>query len=179
MADYPVYTANDLAAYSGRDVASYSSYATQAVTQATLLFKLATCLKEFPEDEMSQQIASFAILAMADAIVLVQPYQEVLSNPFTSESIGSYSYSKMASKVSSGLPTGVSWFDTAVFQIGVCDLNSDVLSGGGIEVFEFDGVFASGIRGNNTRFLSPQDIDTSRAFGYDPAPRDSTLRVLP
>lgn len=168
---YPTYTKQDLADFSGRDVVTYTAYAeTSALPQATLLFKIGTCLADFPTDPTQAALAKMAILSMADAIVLVQPYQTVIANPFSSETIGSYSYSKVASAVASGLPTGIAWFDLAIKELSVCDINDNIPSGGGVEVFEYDGLFAPGVRKGNALFLSPRDIDSSRTFGYDPAP---------
>lgn len=167
---YPVYTANDLADFSGRDVSSYTGYATtSAIPQAILLFKIGTCLADLPEDAVKRDLAKMGILAMADAIVLAQPYQAALANPFNSETIGSYSYSKVAGAVNAGLPTGITWFDMALRELSVCDLIDHIPSGGGIEIFEYDGAFTAGHLPGNVRFLSPQDIDSSRAFGYDPS----------
>jgi len=160
VAEYPLYTAQDLADYSGRPVASYqpANWIPQAVAQATLLFKIATCLNQFPDDPTQAQLAGYAIKAMADYAVLNQPYAQAAASPFQSETLGSYSYSKMASSASKGEKTGVMWFDLAVDQLGVCDKNDEIMSGGGIEVFEFDGLFAdASMAGNTARLLSPND----------------------
>lgn len=170
MAAYPNLEASDLVTFSGRLASDYSEYAATALKQATLLFKLGTCLKEFPDDEIKAELASTAILAMADAIYLAQPFQAVLSNPFSSETIGSYSYSKVAGAVAGALPTGITWFDIAVSQLGVCELTDSVPTGGGIEIFENDALFANGMHTGNVRMLAPQDLDAMRSFGYDPAP---------
>jgi hypothetical protein len=172
MATYPAYALNDLAEFSGRDSSEYTraGYVSTAIAQATLLFKLGTCLGDnWPDDPTKAMLAKNAILAMADAIYLVQPFQAVLSNPFSSETIGSYSYSKVAGAVMGGLPTGIGWFDLALSQLSVCDLNDNIPMGGGIEMFEHDGTFGAG-SGLNIRFLSPQDINSARTWGFDPAP---------
>lgn len=167
MAEYPIYTAKDLSDFSGRPEASYqpSGWIPQAVAQATLLFKIATCLNQFPDDPTEAELAGYAIKAMADYAVLNQPYAQAAASPFQSETLGSYSYSKMASSASKGEKTGVMWFDIAVDQIGQCDKNDDVPSGGGIEVFEFDGLFGAAlVPGNSARLLSPDDEAYHLAF---------------
>lgn len=167
---YPVITVDDLANFSGRPASSYTGYATSsAVPQSILLFKIGTCLADIPEDAVSQELARMAMTAMADAIVLAQPYQAALANPFNSETIGSYSYSKVASAVNNGLPTGIVWFDLAIQHLSVCDTLDNIPSGGGIEVFEHDGAFSGGRHTGNVKFLSPKDLDLSRNFGYDPS----------
>lgn len=130
MAEYPTYTAVKLSEVSGNPESEYGAFAAQALKQATLLFKIGTCLKEFPDDAHDAEIAEQAILQMADAIYWAQPWQKVLRNPFSSETIGSYSYSKLTSAVSAGIPTGVTWFDIAVGTIGICDLSNGPMHGG-------------------------------------------------
>lgn len=167
---YPTYTKQDLSDFSGRSTTTYPDYATtSALPQAILLFKIGTCLADFPTDPIGAELAKMAILAMADAIVLSQPHQKVLANPFSSETIGSYSYSKVASAVSSGLPTGISWFDMAIGHLSVCDTANGFVSGGAIEVFENDGDFAAGQHADNVEFLSPEDIHTHDVYFHDPS----------
>lgn len=136
MADYPAYTAADVAAATGRDEESIGSYIDEALVQATLLFKIGTCLSQFPDATMDAQIARYGILFMADAIEAVQPYQKVLRNPFSAETIGSYSYAKLSTAVSAGLPTGVDWFDIATRRLSVCDQELGIPASGGYNVFE-------------------------------------------
>lgn len=165
MAYYPPFTVDQLAGFSGRAVETYvSEVVATALDQATLLFKLGTCLKEFPEDPDEAKLAQYAIIAMADHLVLQQKYQEALASPFSSETLGSYSYSKQAAEmVMAGTPTGVMWFDLAVSRLGVCDVADGVPDGGGIEVFEYDGYFVPGVMAGNVRLLSPDEM--SRLYG--------------
>lgn len=139
MAEYPTFTADDLADFSGRPAASYPKYATtSALPQAVLLFKIATCRPTFPDDETEAQLARMAILAMADRATLSQKFQQIEASPFQSESLGSYSYSKMAGFAAKGMTTGVTWFDLAVTTLSLCDTSDDIPSGGGIIAFEYD-----------------------------------------
>lgn len=167
---YKTYLTADLSAYSGRPEASYTDFAeSSAIPQALLLFKIATCLAS-PEDLTpdQNQLIDFAIAAMADHIVLARRYAEASASPFNSESIGSYSYSKTASAVRAGQPTGVGWFDTAVGELSVCDAQGGDIAFGGIEMFEHDGKFVKGALGSNTRFLSPAEVSLSSSWGFDP-----------
>lgn len=166
---YPSYTKDDLSDFSGRPSLSYTAYSAQAITQAVLLFKIGTCLADFPQGQ-DGELAKMAILSMADSIFLAQKYQEAAASPFNSESIGSYSYSKTAKAVSSGQPTGIMWFDLAVDKLGVCEDLDNIPFSGGIEVFEHDAQYVHGGISANARMLSPQDLNVSRSFGYDPAP---------
>lgn len=172
MAAFPTYTITHLSDFSGRPQAEYTNtaYVPQALLQAELLFKLGTCLGEvWPDDPTMAKLSEMAILSMADAIYLVQPFQTVLSNPFSSESIGSYSYSKVAGAVMGGLPTGITWFDLATNKLSVCDLNAGIPIGGGIELFEWDATFANGVLPGNVRVLSPKDLNRHNEFMHDPS----------
>jgi hypothetical protein len=165
VSTYPDFGADELASFSGRPAESYTEYVETAVDMATLLFKYATCLTEFPEPGTDgAKLAGFAILAMADAIVLSQPYQSIEHSPFASESLGSYSYSKASAQVQAGDPTGVMWFDMAVNQLGVCTTGDDIADGGGIEVFEWDGNFVPGRVTGNVRLLSPAEAERMKYY---------------
>ena len=172
---YKEYTVEMLSEFSGRPVRSYpSSYSAQALQQALLLFKIGTCLASPDDlDETHNDMVDMGILAMADAIVLEQEFQKAKVSPFNSESIGSYSYSKVARSMRAApkatLDTGIMWFDLAVHKLSVCDILVDMPWGGGIEVFENDSPLVGG-RNGNLRFLGPQDIHLSRTYGWDPAP---------
>lgn len=170
---YPTITREDISGFTGRPVASFPQafLEASAIPQALLLFKLGTCIFD-PEllTEDQQQLVKFAILSMADAIHLAAPYQTSLANPFNSESIGSYSYSKTAKAVQAGKETGISWFDMAIQQLSQCDNVSGDFMRGGIEIYEHDGTVVAGALSGNVYFLTPGDIEDSRRFGVDPAP---------
>jgi len=165
---YKIYTKEDLANFAGRPAVSIPPFWEVAVAQATLLFKIATCLTNPPTDPTEAQLVDMAILSMADSILLAQPYREALASPFTSESIGSYSYGKTAKAVANGQSTGIMWFDMAVDRLGQCDLEQGIPMGGGIDVFGLGAYTPAGAR--NYTFLGPEDLNESRVWGYDPAP---------
>jgi len=172
---YKTYTRELIAAFTGRPVASFPEtfIASSAIPQAVLLFKIGTCI--FDPEKLTpdqQQMVDFAIISMADAIHLTAPYQSAKASPFNSESIGSYSYSKVAAAAQKGLETGIMWFDMAVGQLSVCDRASGDFQRGGIEMFEHDGTFVTGHVSGNVEYLSPVDRRLSANFGFnlDPAP---------
>ncbi len=172
MAAFPQYDVEALAEFSGRSVSEYTNtaYVPSAIARATLLFKLGTCLGDsWPDDPTLAMLAKMAILSMADAIYSVQPFQAVLANPFSSESIGSYSYSKVSGAVMGGLPTGITWFDMAISKLSVCDISAGIPMGGGIEVFDFDGDFGAGAVPGNTRLLGPKDLNAHEFWMHDPS----------
>lgn len=167
MAEYPSFTGKDLSDFSGRPEASYTAQGTfiaTALKQATLLFKIGTCLVTLPDDPINLELAHTAILAMADTAILQRPHQTVMASPFQSESLGSYSYSKMSGAASRGTKTGVMWFDLAVEQLSECDRGGN-FAGGGIEVFEGDAQFVPSLTDDDSyRILSPQDEEYHRLF---------------
>lgn len=156
---WPTFTVADLATNSGRPQASYTGYANQAIAEALLLFKIYTCLKDWPSNTDDDQLAQYAVLSMADAFITSQPYALTMGSPFSSESIGSYSYSKAMKKLQAGLPTGLTWFDLAISQLGVCESGPNGgIAHGSMEVFERDGYFHTDSTGKK-RVLGPKDIE--------------------
>jgi hypothetical protein len=118
---FPVPSVSELATYSGRPESSYSTFADEALLQATLVFTVKTEITDASEvtgDDLT--LANKGILSLADYLYLRQPYQGMIANPVQSETIGSYSYSKSAGGPVPGLMgpslegTGVTMFDLAV-----------------------------------------------------------------
>lgn len=195
---YPSFVTQDVADFSGRDIDSYPDpYSTMAISQATLIFKIATGITDdlFPTDPTAVQIARFGIIALADELILQQPYQQVVASPLNSESIGSYHYMKTYSRSVStaslalqgnvfaktarsaimGSVTGCMWFDLAVDTLGIKNLARGQFLNGGIEAMEHDAVFVNG-QGLNRRLLGPSDLNlwdfsmgSIGALGWDPA----------
>lgn len=196
---YPTFAAQDVADFSGRDIASYPvPFTTMALHQAALIFKLATGISDalYPTDTDAAQIARYGILGLADELVLQQPYQQVIASPLNAESIGSYHYTKTLSRANTaanaaanqgnpfakaaraaimGSNTGCMWFDIAVNTIGIKNQARGQFLNGGIEIMEHDAhmVSASGL---NRRMLSPSDLNlfdfsmgAIAALGWDPA----------
>jgi hypothetical protein len=168
VAEYPMLTKADLVTYSARPAESYrDAQVATALAQATLLFKIGTCLAALPDEPDKAELAKMAILAYADHIVLSLPHAKALASPFNSESLGSYSYSKSAGAVAKGEKTGVFWFDLAIERLSVCMDVDDALDYGGIEIMEHDGLFVKGSGEGNVRYLTPGDVAASRAYGFD------------
>lgn len=111
-------TVTEMAAFTGRPEAMLGDFAPQAILQATLMFSQLTELSEYPDDPDLTQLAKFAILEMADRILLEQPYAETRSGPFQTETIGSYSYSKITatskSPTAGSRTSGLFWWETAL-----------------------------------------------------------------
>lgn len=85
----------------------------EAIQRAADLFVMATGLKA-ATTPLEERIVRVAILEMAWAIGTRHDDMEKEFSPFSSERIGSYSYSKALKSVSSGQSTGISSFDAAV-----------------------------------------------------------------
>src|SRR3954467_4057026 len=135
-------TVAELASFTGRASNTFSSFAVEALSQATLLFYLATDLEAYPLNEQLNKLAKNGILDMADNIYLSQPYQEASASPYQSETIGSYSYSRSVKAVKKGDATGVMWFDLAVNKLKAG--GSTIGSNGSIEGMEWDGIAVNG-----------------------------------
>lgn len=148
----PVPTLEQLAAYSGRPEASYTSYAESALIQAAIIFTTVTEVgynnqQDFysltPDD---QQLALYGILAYADWVYLKQPYHQMIASPAMTETIGSYTYSKpppvqvrnvQAQELGVG-STGVEMWDTAVQYLSKRTRANGVFFGE-LECFEHPG----------------------------------------
>jgi hypothetical protein len=135
-----------LAVWSGRSAVSYSGFASSALLQATLMFTTVTELQPSDFGSLSpddQVLATQGILAMADYIYLRQPYQQVIAAPFTSETVGSYSYGKAQAESArnaaalevQGERTGVTLYDMAV-QYLAKRLRAGGVTFGQVTVFE-------------------------------------------
>jgi hypothetical protein len=122
---FPVPTVDELSEWSGRAEDSYTSYASSALLQATLMFSTLTELGSGDYDSLApddQSLSMQGIMAMADYLYLRQPYQTIIASPLQNETIGSYSYSKPIQEAARNAQavevtneqTGVTMFDLAV-----------------------------------------------------------------
>lgn len=159
-------TVVDLANFTGRASNSFGSFAQEALAQATLLFYLATGLSEYPNTPELLTLSQYGIMDMADKIYLGQQYAETKASPFQSETIGSYSYSKLTNSVKKGNDTGVTWFDIAVQKLK--SASERIAQSGSIEGMEYDGLGVTGdgkykiigASGTHSEHRNPWDIDT-------------------
>jgi hypothetical protein len=164
---FAVPTIADLAQFTGRAEATFTAFADQALTQATLLFSLVTQCSDYSDDPNLRALARNAIMEMADRMYLEQPHAVDRSSPFTSETIGSYSYSTsgaaaaLASK--DGRPTGLFWWDLAIDELSCAVGRSKVMSGS-VTGMERADLY---IDGNGQRhILGPGDFDTVSGTHY-------------
>lgn len=137
----PVPTVADLADFTGRPVSSYGDFAVQALTQATLTLQIVTHMTALPDDPDLVRLANYAIMELADRIFLEQPYALVKTSPFQTETIGSYSYSKVTSTAkvaATGGRTGLFWWDLAVEELLVP--GNSLVAHGSVQVM-LDGLF--------------------------------------
>ncbi len=157
-------TVTDLATFTGRPEASFPPFAATALLQSTLLFSFVTGLKEYPADADLAQLAKFAILALADRLVLEQPYVATTNNPFSSETIGSYSYTKSNYVTSvtrnTGGDTGIWWWDLAVDKLAAA--SASLVASGYITA---DPLPRDG--DGNLSVPDPVLVHVARSFGWD------------
>jgi hypothetical protein len=154
---YPVPAVADLALFSGRDQATYTSYANSALLQATIRFTFLTEVTDPASftgyNQLSQtdqqQLALNGICSLADSIYLQFPYQQVIASPLNSETVGSTNFQKTMSMGGGGsmsrmapaalelsmATTGIPLFDMAVQLLSLRTIASGVFSGG-VTAFE-------------------------------------------
>ncbi len=138
----PVPTLSEMASFTGRPEAALGDFAPQALMQATLMFSILTKLEAYPASADLTLLAKYAIMEMADRLLLEQPYAETRSGPFQTETIGSYSYSKITatSKLASqGLKTGLFFWDTALDEL--MEKGASGLTHGSVKVMNEEIVF--------------------------------------
>lgn len=94
-----------------------------------LLLEAIPCLNSIYEKFTDAQklTIKFAVLEMAKYIKIDYFNFDRATSPFQSETIGSYTYSKMANNVRLNVHTGVPGFDRAVTQFaGLCDVDGGI-----------------------------------------------------
>lgn len=116
-------TPEDLAKWKGLESVEELDAPTEAVAQhlrlAAALFILATDLTTVPDPNTPiGEIVQAGVLDMAWYIGTSMEDRDAMFSPFSSERIGSYSYSKAARAVSNGDSTGVPFFDLALKYFG-------------------------------------------------------------
>jgi len=152
----PISTVSELAAFKMKPVSFYNeTYALEAMTQASVLLTFRTGISEMPADEQEATLVNYAIMDLGNLIYLEAPYDEIKAKPFSSESIGSYTYSKSAQAAKNGESTGSMWFDLAVEQLSALDGSFDVNSDS-ISMFERDNLY-TGPSGKRY-VLGPEDM---------------------
>jgi hypothetical protein len=153
----PTPTLTELANFSGRLVDDFTPFAAMALGQGALLIGLRMGFTELPTDPTEAQMVKYAVLALGYQLYLEQPYAEVRANPFSSETIGSSSYSKSPvslKAMTSNPPTGNIWLDFLLryfYQSGVASSS--------VSVFENDNVMINSETGQRT-VLGPHELIT-------------------
>jgi hypothetical protein len=106
-------------------VGAEEDWADDALQRATDLLWMATGIEDDPTDDRVLRIETVAILAMAHALyVSGGEDRDAMYSPFSSERLGSYSYSKMLAAVQNKQETGVPEFDLFVKWF-LSQLNAD------------------------------------------------------
>lgn len=86
-----------------------------ALQDAADLLYVATGVTDDPTDEYVLRLLSKGLMDMAFKILITKENQTEIYSPYSSETIGSYSYVKQAlAAIQQGLMTGVEWFDIIV-----------------------------------------------------------------
>jgi hypothetical protein len=120
----PAVTHTELDAFSHGETSQFSiEQKAMSLTQASDLLYFATHYDETPDDARLVRLVKAGIMDMAWSLLVRTENKTEIYSPFSSETIGSYSYSKAMSQVSSGLSTGIDWFDKAVMYLGEAGLS--------------------------------------------------------
>jgi hypothetical protein len=81
---------------------------------STNLMWLGTSLEADPTDARLASLVKYGIMDMAIYMYIYREELDAVYSPFSSERVGSYSYSKMLKSVQQGIDTGVQIFDRVV-----------------------------------------------------------------
>lgn len=90
------------------DESAYVDLVLQMATDAVWIF---TGMDQDPVDTRLARIVHNAIMGLALWLMAQDEDREAINSPFSSERIGSYSYSKMQQAVEQGGNTGIYWLD--------------------------------------------------------------------
>lgn len=111
----PLPTAADLVTFSHGETDVFTvDERNQAIDMASVLLWLATDLEHYTGDATVDKIIKWGILDQAWCLLLHTENKTAQASGFSSERIGSYSYSIAQGRIASGQDTGCGWFDTAV-----------------------------------------------------------------
>jgi len=103
-------------------------FAELCLQQATDLMYVATGLNEDPVEETDFRIMTSGLLEMGYALLSGSDDRESRYSPFSSERIGSYSYSKAAQSIWAAEATGVPLFDIAVKHLRANSVDSPTVA---------------------------------------------------
>ena len=93
-----------------------------ALQQAGDLLFIATEYDETPDDLRLIRIIKYGLMDMAWSLLVQTENKSEIFSPFSSERIGSYSYSKALSRIANGQDSGVAWFDRLLGYLGTLGL---------------------------------------------------------
>lgn len=160
-------TLEDLVGFTGLAEETYDDveeYVDEVLQQAVDALRLATGLSAWPDnpgedDGLRYRVARYAVMELGEAFLNSRPYRSAAVSPFQSETIGSYSYSKVSAAVRAGVPTGLVWFDQARDLFAgdgadaIVSVSTHVFETGTFKVLDEDG---------DTQLLGPADVEVSR-----------------
>lgn len=95
-------------------------WAEQALIQSTDVMWVATGIEEYPTDPREARIVKNAIMELSRYLLASEEVADRTYNNFSSETIGSYTYSKAQRalvSIQSGIPLGLFWVDLAISML--------------------------------------------------------------
>lgn len=173
MVAYPTFDVDDMAEFTGRPEVTFPEHVDEALLQAVFFIKARTKVYEWPADPELQQAFKYAILDLANQMYLERQYDRIKANPLSSETIGSYSYSKSNAATAAlytARPTGLLWLDLLLeMLLEKEDAAAGLATHGSVHVFETDDVYQNGrpVQRDPAEMwaLGPRDTPEGPPFG--------------
>jgi len=102
--------------------------------QATDAFWIFTGLSDYPADPQAARVTRYAVMDLTAWLIAQHENRAEINSPFTSERIGSYSYSKMQ-QAKDGQSSGIYWLDMFFRMMMGPDGSANVVSSTSENVF--------------------------------------------
>ena len=101
----------------GAFAAAEVDYVESVMQQATDAIWATTGLEDEPSDPRGQRLLNYAIMQFTLWLMSQDEHRDEINSPYSSERIGSYSYSKMQGALD-GTQTGIFWLDMLFRYLG-------------------------------------------------------------
>ncbi len=134
-------TPDQIATFRNEELATEEiPYIVNVAQQATDAVWATTGLEDDPSDERTARVLLNALCQFSLWLMAQDEHRDEINSPFSSERIGSYSYSKLQ-QAQNGEETGIFWLDLLFRMLNSISNSSDMLSWSNSEhVFNPDGL---------------------------------------
>lgn len=138
--------------------AGYLTFMLQASADAFWAF---TGWSNYPSDERMARITRYALMDLTSWLIAQNEHRDEVNSPFTSERIGSYSYSKMQ-RASQSQDSGIYWLDLLFRLLNTQNDGSNEPWVSSERVFNPDGLTFE----EQNRYEKVTVFDPSEPWGY-------------